>query len=262
MISIKNLLTTQKVVFVDFSVFMFRAIHIGKLSNKMYPPYNAMSMIIACLTRLELKKDDIVIFALDRGPYWRKKEEEKYKANRVYDDWWKQQFKEFDKLKTILNYTTPFHIIEIKTLEADDIISYGVRYYKDKMCIIVSHDSDMEQLLSLPNVKIFSPLSKTFKEVNNPYETLVKKIEEEKTDNLIKPLETDEDFVKRNRLVNLLSLPIEIEMQVEYALNNLDFHKKYYLKDFLFKKLVPRINSIFERKTKKSSKEIEETLFL
>lgn len=232
----------NKIVFLDFGYFMFKAIHAFRMQQhnpnsfmaKTKPTDNAMKMMVACLKRLGLTPDDLIIVAVDKGKSWRRNIDTAYKANRKEQreklesyEWWKERFKEFDELKILLGKATPFFVIEIDNLEADDIISYGVRYFTNNKCIIVSHDSDFEQLAYLENVRLFVPKDKLYKTVKNPHAILAKKIEKETVDNLVTPVISKEDFEKRKSIVDLSKLPDWVEQLIDDKLANLLIGKKF-----------------------------------
>jgi len=269
----------SKTIFLDFSIFMFRSIHSYRKNPSIPPTYTTMSMIIACLKRVGVDEDDTIIVACDKGKSWRKQIDEQYKANRKdqrelleTEIWWTEIFDMFNKLKEDLVYSSPFYIIEENNLEADDIISYGVRYYKERECVIISSDSDFEQLAVFPNVKLFSPNTKKYKIIKNPYKSLAKKIEKETTDNLTSPVITKEDYERRRAIVDLMKLPEDIEARIKERLDGLE-DKVFVLQSFPFKNLIPRMNSIydkkdivkfedsFKKKKKRKKKEVAKELF-
>jgi len=218
----------QRIILIDFSVFMFRAIFgsAKNKDNKIPAHYSCMSMMLASLKELKASQEDKIIIAIDspKGS-WRKDYDTDYKGNRkakrdTFDIDWKSEFEQFAQLKMNLMYNTPFIILEGDKLEADDIIAYSVRHYSSNPCVIVSTDSDYEQLTCFPNVKVFSPVSKKFKIVKNPYKLLAKKIEQERTDNLMSPVLTEADYNKRKMLVDLTTLPDFVEKQVKEILDN------------------------------------------
>ena len=150
-----------KIVFLDWGVFMHRAIFGWENNKTISPTYTCLSMLIANLKRVGVHPDDIIIVAVDspKGS-WRRDVDSQYKANRKAarekheDIDWQLMFNKFDNLLENLKVSTPFHIIRIDKLEADDIIAYGVKYYKDKECVVISTDSDFEQLAAYKNVKL------------------------------------------------------------------------------------------------------------
>jgi 5'-3' exonuclease len=242
---------------------MFRAIFAGARTKSEIPAtYSTMSMIISCLKELNATLDDKIIIAIDGKNSWRKDYDTQYKSNRKanrekHDIDWDYWFREYDKLKQNIAENTPFLLAHADRMEADDIIAYAVRYYKDHECIIVSTDSDYEQLTCYENVKVFSPVSKKFKIVKNPYALLAKKIEMERADNLLSPILTEADYNKRKMLVDLTTLPDFVEKSCKIALDNLKSPVIMFNYERLrFKGLHKRLIELFN-KPKKESKYVE-----
>lgn len=244
---------TGKIIFVDFSIFMHRAIYSCAYRNELqFSCYLCLSMIFSSLRNVGITTSDIIILAGDTQQNWRKCLDCSYKANRAEKKKkdsriaWEVQYAKFNNLLEHIQNTLPFNVIKIDTLEADDIIGYGVRYFKEKICIIVSSDSDFDQLQQFENVRIFSPVSKKYKIVKNPELVVPKKIKKEKTDNLISPILNEDDYNRRNTLVNLSKLPNEIEQLVHFALENLN--KNFNFEDFKYKNILPDINDLYDTK--------------
>lgn len=243
----------NKVIFIDWGIFIFGAIY-GMKKNPIKPTYTAMSMLLSNLKLLGITPNDIIIIACDspRGS-WRKEIDSNYKANRretreKYDIDWKKQFKDFDNLFDNLKIATPFYPIRIDKLEADDIIAYGVRFFKDKECIIVSCDSDYEQLAIFTNVKIFSNRSKQFKIIKNPKKSLERKIIKEKSDNLNTTPITKKEIEKRRLIVDLTTLPSEVEFAIKKILEKVDNKKKYNLSKLRFANIRKNFMDIYNNK--------------
>jgi hypothetical protein len=256
--------TNKKIVFVDSSYIFFRALFACRNIDRAQLLYQ--QMLFGSLRRLNLNIDDIVILALDspKGS-WRKDHDQLYKSNRKADREkhkdidWNNAFKLFEKTISKIYYATNFHVILIDNLEADDIIAYGCKYFKNNEVIIVSADSDFEMLTVYPNVKLFSPVSKYFKKVSNPYTVLHSKIKKETADNLVSPILCEKDYERRNLIVNLINLPEDIEIKVDSALSNLDYNKDFninMLTDYM-RKLYNNIYDSYippEKKTKPRKK--------
>ena len=209
-----------KVIFVDFSIFLYAGVFSAAKINQ-YAPYLSLKSVLACLKCIEINKDDIIIFAVDSGKgSWRKELEPCYKANRkdIRDKTgldWDKRFEEYNAMLEQLDKSSPFHIIKLDRIEADDIIGYGVRYFKNNDCVVISTDTDFKQLLQYDNVKVFSPKTKTYRIVKYPERVLAQKIRCEKMDNLTAPVVTQQDYEKRKTLVNLCKLPDDIEGQIQ-----------------------------------------------
>ncbi len=217
----------EKVVIVDYSIFLHRAIFSWRKRKDIPPEYTCLSMIVGCLSKVGVEPCDRIILAIDARNSWRKDVDKAYKGNRKEyrekqtDIDWDDMYARFNILLEDLDKGTDWNILKLDRLEADDIIAVGCRYYKNKEVVIVSYDKDFEQLIIYPNVKIFSPLTKKYKIVENPYTTLAKKIEKETSDNLTSPILSAEDYEKRKMIVSLIELPDFVEQSVKIELNKL-----------------------------------------
>lgn len=271
----------KKVIFLDWGLFLHRAVFgweiqrlrkrdkiqelinsnepdkdakIKRIEKEFHPPatYTAWIMVISNLKLIgvDLEKD-IVIVAIDGRGNWRRDVDPAYKANRKEKKQkdeieWLEWYKKFDRLIEQIRESTGFHPIRIDKLEADDIIAVGTRYFKDYECVIISSDSDFDQLVAQPNVKLFSPVTKRYKVITkNPYQILASKIEKEKTDNLISPVLDKVDFDRRKMIVSLLELPSEVEQKVLEQLTMLDYDKEYDLEKMPYPSLRKRFLSIY-----------------
>lgn len=242
----------SRVIIVDWNIFVFRSIFACEHNKAVPPTYTALSMLISCLKHIGCHPDDLIILAIDspKGS-WRRQVDPAYKANRKEqrekhkDIDWTKTFLSFNKLLEDLKVSTPFCFIEIDYLEADDIISTACRFYKTKEVVIVSSDSDYEQLVEFTNVKLFSPVSKKYKIIKNPSLTLAKKIQKETTDNLISELITEEDYKKREKIVNLQTLPYDVENQVSRVLFDIEPNLNFNLAKMPFKTLRERFMNIY-----------------
>lgn len=241
----------QKVIFIDCGYYVHKSIFMWE-KMKIDHRYNFLNMIIGDLRKIELNKSDIIILAQDspKGS-WRKELDIKYKSSRkkkreshVKIDW-KKFFYEMDMFFKLLEEALPFYQIKIDKLEADDIIAYGVRYYKECEVIIMSIDSDFEQLYHFDNCKIFNPKNKVFKIVKNPQQILSKKIEKETSDDLIDPINTIEEYNTRKKIVSLITLPEFVEEKVKNEFDKIA-GKMYNLELIPYKNLRNRFNLIFD----------------
>lgn len=248
------ILTPPRVFLVDWSVFVHRSIFAWANQKGSIPAtYYCLNSVLTCLKRLKPKKTDIIILALDsygKGN-WRRDYDPAYKANRkearakTEIDWGKQ----FDAMNVLLNnvhLSTPFIPIQVDRLEADDIISYACRHYKEEGKIILTTDSDMNQLYSLGNVKIFSPVNKKIREVKYPLRELAKKIKKEATDNLITPVTNKVEYDRRKTIVSLLELPEEVEAPLKKIFTNLKPKTEYYPDKLMFESLIKKYNALYE----------------
>ncbi len=249
---------TKRLILIDWSLFLHRAIFAWSGSDMQAIPatYTCLRMIIGCLKLINFTGDDLVLMALDGRGNWRRDVDPAYKANRkdIKDKStidWKYWYAKFDEALEKLKLSTPFNFIRIEKMEADDIIAVAVKHFSDKHCIIISSDSDFEQLYAYPNVQIFSPVSKKYKEVANPFKVLASKIKQEKTDNLISPVITEADFKKRMMLVGLINLPDFVTNVVLDKVKEVCYNRPYDLSLFPFRSLQQPFNDLLKSKPKK-----------
>jgi len=245
-----------KIIVIDWLAIVFNAIFSHKYTPQIPLKYSITNMVLANILKIGLEPQDTVMIAVDKGKSWRKMYDENYKADRKekreahkeinWEDTWKQ----VNELLLQLEYATDWYWLYSEGLEADDWASYIPRYYKDKECILLSFDSDWEQMLALPNVKLFSPKSKKYKFNSNPYATLAKKINKETSDNLTNPILNEKDFEKRAICVSLFKLPEFVETIIKDRLDTLSEIKEEYIVDFPFKSLQLKYASLYNDKTK------------
>lgn len=249
----------NKVVFVDWGLFLHRALFGWEIQRKagtgvgVPAHYTCLNMVISCLKLVGIGPDDYIVIAIDGRGNWRRKIDPSYKANRrdIKDKDeidWKYWYSQYDNMVEKLKKSTPWNYIRIPELEADDIISCGVRKFSDKICVIISSDSDFEQLTAFKNVRLFSPVTKKYKYIENPYQILAKKIKKETTDNLLSPILDENDFNRRMKLVNLLELPEDVEKRAFDELAKVRYNS-YNVDLFPFKKLKEKFLNIYNSET-------------
>jgi len=250
-------MTKNKIVVLDWGIFMHRAIFASKNNTAVHPCYTCLSMILGNLKRIGINEGDKIFVAVDFLKSWRKQYEEEYKANRA-----KQRedsgidfpklYKDFNAFIDDLDIATDWHFIKLEHLEADDIMAVACRYFKDTEVILVTYDSDLEQCWAYDNVKIFSPLSKKWKvkpNTFNPHLFIAKKIEKEVSDNLVNPILNEEDYENRMACVNLLELPEWVEHKVVESFNNLN-NKVAHPNKMPFPSLRERYRTLYTDKSK------------
>ena len=246
--------TNRKLILVDWGYLMFRAIFSGYRERTVKPTYTVTAMLIGNLKKIGLSPEDTVIIAVDSPEgSWRKDFDPAYKAGRKemrekLDIDWDYMFTIFHELVAQLEMYTPFHVINLVRLEADDIIAYSCKKFQNDYAniVVMSADTDYEQLFIYPNVKIFSPLSKHYKKPVDPYSVLEKKIEKEPNDNLISPVLSVQDYERRNKIVNLMTLPDDVEQKVDNALTMLP-EKDWTYDRLPFPSLQDRFKTIYNK---------------
>lgn len=252
-----------KVIILDWGIFLHRAIFAWRNNKEIPATYTCMNMIVSNLRKIGVSPFDKIIVACDYGRSWRKEYEEKYKSNRkAYresheDINWKEMYASFNELIDKIDKGSSWHVVKHKSFEADDWMAVGCRFFKDKDVILVTYDSDMEQLTSYPNVKLFSPLIKIkggkggYKIVKNPYATVAKKIHKEIADNLTNPILSKKDFETRKTVVNLLELPEFVEMPILEKYSEIkDLEKEENLELIPFKNIRQKIEKLYNDKSK------------
>jgi len=114
-------------------------------------------------------------------------------------------------------------------VEGDDIMAVVPKVFKDKDCVIVTKDGDLDMLAVLPNVKIYS-LNVTYKGgrgvykiIDNGYKTLEKKIRlGDASDNIkVSENDTERDKEIRKLIIDLINLPKWVEEPIKEILENL-----------------------------------------
>jgi len=244
----------RKTVILDWSIFLFRSAF-ATVNNPTIPAtYTALNMIVGNLKRIGISPDDTVIVAMDGKGNWRKEFEPSYKGNRkeqreksLVD--FNKIFQEFDWLIEKVDRATNWHVIKLDTIEADDIAAVCCKYdkFKDSEIVLISYDSDWEQMWKYPNVKIFSPMTKRYKikpEKFDVYKFIAKKIRKEVADNLVNPILSTQDFDKREKVINLLTLPEFVELPIKESLNNL-YEKDINLEELPYDTLRNRFMTIY-----------------
>jgi 5'-3' exonuclease len=181
------------------------------------------AIIKSVLFNIEKFNPDKVYICCDAKRNWRKKFYEPYKGHRKeakdkFDiDW--DQFQETvnDVIEGFKEYF-PFYVVQEDWLEADDVISYLVRFNPLEEKIILSSDSDFVQLLKYPNTKIYCPMKLQFNDCDNPNFHLARKIimGDKQSDNIpaIRPgigPKKAEKIIENDELKELLKDPILLE---------------------------------------------------
>ena len=256
-----------KIIIVDWGCIMFSAIYAHKYTPQIPVTYTVLNMCLANLLKVGVNTEDTVIIACDKGHSWRKEYDVQYKAGRKEDREkhteinWDLTFESMNNLLIQLDISTTWHIIQIESMEADDIQAVATKYYSDNQVVLITFDADMEQLLDRPNVRIFSPKSKKYKFNANPLATLAKKLNKEAVDGLTNPILNEEDFDTRNLIINLRELPEFVETPIINKFKNLEV-KTPDIEEFPFFSLKDKYLNLCKDSSKivtieKCAKEIE-----
>jgi len=251
----------NKIIFLDYGMFLHRAIFAWRNNKEVPVEYTCLNMMLSCLRKVGVEPYDTIIVAVDYGHSWRKEVEKQYKGDRAekrktYEDInWKIMYGKMDALLKRIDVGTDWHIVKSNHLEADDWMAVGSRYYKDDEVILVTFDADMEQLTSYDNVKVFSPMIKMkgrkggYKIVKDPYAGLAKKINKEQADNLTNPVLNEEDYEKRKMVVSLLELPDFVEDVCRKEFDNFKSKEEINIEAIPFTSMRDKINSLYNDKS-------------
>lgn len=242
----------NKVICIDGGNILHRSIFAYMANPQVPPTYTYLRMIIGYLKKLEITIDDNIIIAQDYGRSWRKGLDHNYKAQRKEkreekkdEKWWKERYGEFDRLFEQLEKSVNWQFIKIWGTEADDIMSVVARYYRDREVIIVSSDRDIEMLATFDNVKVFSPITKKFKDIKAPMKILLEKIQGDVSDNLLNKPSSEAEFEIRKKIVDLTQLPQEIERPIKEQLDKL-MPKNLYIHKIPFGSIKEQIRILYK----------------
>jgi len=142
----------------------------------------------------------------------------------------------------------------VHNCEADDLASHIVRHNRNKEVVLVTIDGDWQQMWQFgDNVKIFSPKTKPRRYKVKPKNynfalELAKKIKCERSDNLISEIKTEEDYEIRKMLVDLTTLPIFIEKQIDDIFANLKEKENIDINCIPYDSLREKIETLYNDK--------------
>jgi len=214
-----------------------------------------------------------VILAFDTKGSWRYDVYEQYKANRKKTEGKKPLNKEAfmvalnDMIDTFKNILTNIYTIHADECEGDDIIAVLAKEFnkQNEQVIIVSGDTDLNQLLVQSNVRQYDPRKSEFFNVINPkLELQIKILSGDTSDNIspikkgvgvktaekilkspngldgyIEELETDlekktitENFKRNKQLIDLEYIPKRISNRI------LEKYKQYNIKELDGKRVI------------------------
>lgn len=168
------MLENKKIAIYDFGNLSKRCLYAKGIIEDNKVNYPLLKWIIFnTIYRTNLKlKVNACILADDNGS-WRKLIYPAYKADRkisnnanIID--WKEFYEELKSFITEMSENLPFYYISVKNAEADDIIATLVKTYFKNDWIIVSADSDFQQI-DFPYVKLYDPMKSKFIDSTNSH---------------------------------------------------------------------------------------------
>lgn len=177
--------------------------------------YLKLSMYNVIINTCKQFKPDQVFICADHKLNWRRKIYPEYKQNRKekreqHDIDWDMFFQTFNEFVVECKNIFPFYVLQIKYLEADDIVGILCRKYREEDKIVVSTDTDFIQVLKYPNVKLYDPIQKKYRQHDDPEKFLkIKFLQGDRKDNIgpVKPRigeKTAEKMVEDDDLFNEL----------------------------------------------------------
>lgn len=123
-----------------------------------------------------------IILCHEGGKCWRNSVFPQYKQNRVKDKAssdidWKSVYRMIDGIREEIREVFPYRHMRVQGAEADDIIATLTKNISSKEpIVIVSSDKDFQQLQIYPNVKQWSPVTKSFVVCKDPTQFLLEHI--------------------------------------------------------------------------------------
>lgn len=125
-----------------------------------------------------------IVIAVDSAPYWRKEIFPHYKAGRKKakeesDIPWKLIYKYMDLILQEIREYFPWKVIAVPGAEADDVMAVMAMYVaidnaktdlldvgnSTEKTLIISSDKDSRQLMTDPNIRVWSPYTQTFAKI-------------------------------------------------------------------------------------------------
>lgn len=111
---------------------------------------------------------------------------------------WDKIYELMNQMKSELDDTFPYKVVEVPKAEADDVIACLCFYFSkqgaSERCLIVSSDKDFKQLQALGNVDQFAPVAKEFIKCENPdafkKELIIRGDSDDDVPNIFSPIKT------------------------------------------------------------------------
>jgi hypothetical protein len=248
---------TPKVILIDHTGLVEYVQRIERFHTSFGNLY--FNILIACLKRLLISPDDILIIAVSDTISWRSSCEVLNRTNRRT---YPPSTSDYSKMLTMLHNYSPFYIIKQSSLDSEDIITCATNYYKDNKTIIISSREIFKQLVINPNIRIFSPVAKRFLEIKNPTKELHNFILKNTKSFVGSEKLNEQAYEEASEKYNLLNLSWSFNSILQPIFDNID--KKEYnienLSPYYRKNILSIYNSFTEPKKKKNRK--HETLTL
>jgi len=181
-----------------------------------------------------------IILCID-GPYsWRRDIFEHYKVKRREgrDDSstdWESVFGLIHTIKEEIRDNFPYKVVQLDTVEADDIIAVICKkQHRKEKILIVSGDKDFQQLQKYGNITQYSPIQKKFIETENPQEfTWEHILRGDSSDSIPNYLSPDDTFV--NKIKQKPIMKRKLQSWIDTLMKGEDpksFCNEYHLRNF------------------------------
>lgn len=245
----------EKILVIDFMNLVFRTVNSNARANPLDLDFLLWKrgLVLTLFSYITQFKPDRCIVAMDAPVSWRKNYYSQYKAQRKdardvsaidYDKFF-QVFNAF--MEDLISSFPSLIWIKVENAEADDIIAYLAKSYSNTnvKVICVSNDSDLHQLLKYKSYVQYDPIKKKIVDIFDPVKFLTAKIlSGDVSDNipnvckgmgkktsereasrihdylLTAPDEVKDNFTRNKTLIDLSSIPVEIENNIKECLNN------------------------------------------
>lgn len=132
--------------------------------------------------RQKFKDGGDIVLCHEGGRCWRNSFFPNYKKNRAKAKEssgvdWKQVYTLIDGIREEIRDVFPYRHMRVSGAEADDVIATLTKHHSSREpIIIVSSDKDFQQLQAYPNVRQWSPVTKSFVTCKQPTEFLIEHI--------------------------------------------------------------------------------------
>ena len=221
----------KKVLVLDGNFLMMQAVFVWHASNNQYISVNYY-ILMQLFKWIKVYKPDQIYVVGDGGNSWRKGIYSEYKANRKkardkYTDIpWTELFESYSNLLKDLQEFTPINTVRIDHIEGDDLISYLCRHLTYSDLFVVTKDKDISQLTILPNVTMVIPgKGGKYKELDYPEGDIIEeKVRKGDVSDHIPKAKDFLEVVRNHILIDLINLPLIIDVQMHTHINKLTKH--------------------------------------
>ncbi len=242
--------TLEKILVIDFMNLVFRTVNSNARANPLDLDFLLWKrgLVLTLFSYITQFKPDRCVIAMDAPVSWRKKYYSQYKAQRKdardvsvidYEKFF-QVYKTFEE--DLIASFPSLYWVKVENAEADDVIAYLAKSYSNSNVKVycVSNDSDLHQLLKYKSYVQYDPIKKKIVDIFDPVKFLTAKIlSGDVSDNipnvcrgmgkktadkeagrihdylLTAPDEVKANFTRNKTLIDLASVPVEIENAIE-----------------------------------------------